>query len=69
MLVNPQVSLLDLTVEIGISSDVMWHVYTASVLCMFHVMTELFVGMVNENIEEDFNITCDEDLNTTCDDD
>ena len=48
--------LLDLTVEIGISSHVMWHLYAARVLCLFHVMTELFVGMVNENIEEDFNI-------------
>ena len=84
-MVNPQVSLLDLTVEDGILGDVMQALIGDKNIMPVHRHDGLHVDMVNENIEEDLNTTgnkdssatyhkvlnttCDEDSNTTCDED
>ena len=58
-MVNPQVSLLDLTVEAGIPGYVM-----RALICRKKSMSVpchdgFLVDMVNENIEEDLNTTCE----------
>ena len=40
VMVNPQLSLLDLIVEAGILGDVMRHLEASRILCMFPVMTD-----------------------------
>ena len=40
VMVNHQVSLLGMTVEAGISGDVMRHLYEVILLCLFPVMTD-----------------------------
>ena len=45
--VNPQVFLLNLTLEAGISGDVMWSLLTASILCLFRIITDcLWMGLM-----------------------
>ena len=59
MIVTPQMSLLDLTVESGIMCDVMRHLYTAIILWLFPVMTDfLWIWLMMDS-----NITCDEVFN------
>ena len=59
MIVNPQLSLLDLTVEAGILSDVMGHLYIGGKNILSVPRHDaLLVDMVIESIEEDSNITC-----------
>ena len=59
MMVTPQMSLLDLTVESGIPGEVMRHLYAKIILCLFPVMTDfLWLWFMMDS-----NITCDEDSN------
>ena len=57
-MVNPQVSLLDLTVD-----DVMRALIVSKNIESVPLHDGLLVDMVNESIEEDSNTTWDEDLN------
>ena len=60
-MVNPQVSLLDLTVEAGIPGDVMRTLIGGNNIVSVPRHDALLVDMVNENIEQDLNTTCDEE--------
>ena len=63
-MVNPQVSLLDLTVDAAIPSDVM-----RALICGKNIVFVPRHDGLLENIEEDLNTTSDEDSNATCDED
>ena len=61
-MVNPQVSLLDLTVKAGIPCNVMRAPLGDNNIVSVPHHDRLLVDMVNESIQEDLNITCDEAL-------
>ena len=69
VMVNPQVSLLDLIVEAGIPGDAMRALVGGNTIVYVPRQDGFLVDMVNQSIEEDSNTTCNEDSNTTCDED
>ena len=63
VMVNPEVSLLDLTVEAGIPGDVMRAHVCGKDIVSVTCHDRFLVDMVNESLEDGSNITCDEDSN------
>ena len=52
-MVNPQVSLLNLTLETGISGDVMWSLTDGKHIVSHH--DGLFVDMIDDCLDEDID--------------